>query len=609
MEIERRQRLYGQTIRVMVRRSIIDWLSRPDHPRNEGACRKAVRVVRETGMFGDRRLTTGALAIAMTLCACSLTPAIQEGRSTSLIDRACSLPGDLLALTRNGYVERRSGDIALIPRTPAYMTDRGGGWPHSGPWPYLQRVPLVFYGPGALGATGTFHRDATLADVAPTIGRLIGMRLPRADGRVLAEVAPSAGIGPPPKIIVTIVWDGAGLNVLERWPESWPHLASIARRGVSYDGATVGSSPSVTPAVHTSLGSGTFPRTHGIPLIRMRAPNGRIVDSFLDGRSAASLRVPTLAETWDESTGGDALIAMIGYEPWHLGMIGKGAERPGGDRDDAVWIDGASGRWITNDRHYRLPPNFLHRDGLGRFVVGLDSDDGRLDGAWGDEDILGDVSRIVETPAFSRYHSHELQQLIAWEGYGDDDVTDLIFTNFKQIDRVGHRFNMASREVSDSLSAADEALGDLVRFLDLRFAPGEYVLVLTADHGQQPDAADVSGYAIDPTEVARDIDARFGPITQSVLPTELFLHHSVMRRRGVDVEDVARFLGDYRLRDNLQGPLARRGAGLGIDEDERLFALTMPGTMLDSFACSTWGRTASASRASRGQTLQQIPFK
>jgi hypothetical protein len=560
-------------------------------------------------MFRHKRFSTGALVTAMALSACSLTPVSRESHPTSLIERACSLPGDLLALTRNGYVEGRSGDIALIPRAPAYVTDRGGGWPHSGPWPYLQRVPLVFYGPGALGATGTFHRKATLADVAPTIGRLIGMRLPRADGRALPEVVPPAGSGTPPKIIVTVVWDGAGLNVLERWPDSWPHLASIALRGISYDGATVGSSPSVTPAVHTSLGSGTFPRTHGIPLIKMRAPNGRIVDSFLDGHSAASLRVPTLAETWDESTGGEALIAMIGYEPWHLGMIGKGAERPGGDRDDAVWMEGASGRWITNDRHYRLPPNFLHQDGLERLVVGLDSDDGRLDGAWGDEDILGDASRIVETPAFSRYHAHELQQLIAWEGYGNDDVTDLLFTNFKQIDRVGHRFNMASREVSDSLSGADEALGDLVHFLDLRFKQGEYVLVLTADHGQQPDAEDVSGYAIDPTEVARDIDARFGPITQSVLPTELFLHHAEMHRRDIDVEDVARFLGDYRLGDNVQGPLARRGAGLGIGENERLFALTMPGTMLDSFACSTWGRTASTPGASGGQPLQQIPFE
>lgn len=551
-------------------------------------------------MFGHRRPTRGTLVIAITLCACSVTVASREGPTTSLIDRACSLPGDLLALTRNGYVPGRSGDIALIPRTPAYMTDRGGGWPHSGPWPYLQRIPLVFYGPGAVGATGTFHRRATLADVAPTIGRLIGMRLPRADGRALPEVALPAGVRTPPKIVITVVWDGAGLNVLERWPESWPNLASVARRGIYYDGATAGSSPSVTPAVHTSLGSGTFPRTHGIPLIKMRASDGRIVDSFLDGRSAASVRVPTLAETWDESTGGEALIAMVGYEPWHLGMIGKGAERPGGDRDDAVWTDGATGRWITNDKHYRFPPNFRQRDGLGELVVGLDSDDGRLDGAWGDEDILTDASRVVETPAFARYHAHELEQLIASEGYGDDVVTDLIFTNFKQIDRVGHRFNMASREVSDSIAAADEALGDLVRWLDLRFEQGEYVLILTADHGQQPDAADVAGYAIDPTEVARDIDARFGPITQSVLPTELFLHHAEMRSRGIDVEDVARFLGDYRLRENLQGPLARRVAGLGIGENERLFALTMPGAMLNSFACSTWGRTASTSGDSGG---------
>ncbi|MGI8790118.1 MAG: hypothetical protein ACR2I4_04440, partial [Actinomycetota bacterium] len=50
----------------------------------------------------------------------------------------CSLPQEWLERTRRGYFAPRSGQIAILPRTPAYMASGGSGWSHSGPWPYLQ---------------------------------------------------------------------------------------------------------------------------------------------------------------------------------------------------------------------------------------------------------------------------------------------------------------------------------------------------------------------------------------------------------------------------------------------------------------------------------------
>jgi hypothetical protein len=524
----------------------------------------------------------GAVALATALCACAITWA-RDAPPPNLVELACSLPGDLLKLTRRGHVEGRSGDIALIPRTPAYMTDRGGGWPHSGPWPYLQRVPLVFYGPRLVAEAGPVEDPATLADVAPTIARFLGTALPPAEGRALPAVAPSTEDSPP-KLILTIVWDGGGWNVLERWPEAWPNLASLAAAGVSYEQAIVGSSPSVTPAVHTTLGTGAYPRIHGVPLITMRGADGGLEDSFLEGRSSASIRLPALAEIWDASTKGDALVAMVGYEPWHLGMIGKGAERPGGDRDDAVWVDG-SGRWVTNDDHYSLPPNFRSRAGIDLLLRDLDSEDGRLDGWWGEDNPLDDTSRLAETPAFARYHAGELISLMEHEGYGADGVTDLVYTNFKQIDRNGHRFNMDSEEVRRSIEGVDQALGDLVTYLGTRFDPGEYMVIVTADHGQQPDADEVRGMSVDPTEVARDIDARFGPVTESVLPTEVFLDHRQLRRMGIETKEVARFLADYRVFQNLGGPLAHSAGEPILRAEDRLFSLAIPGEMLEMLSC------------------------
>ena len=85
-----------------------------------------------------------------------------------------------------------------------------------------------------------------------------------------------------------------------------------------------------------------------------------------------------------------------------------------------------------------------------------DAADGEADGAWLDNEILDDPARLEETRAFIKFHTDAMLNMIEQEGYGADDVTDLVFTNYKQIDRVGHYFNMDSDEVHDSLVETDE---------------------------------------------------------------------------------------------------------------------------------------------------------
>ena len=522
-------------------------------------------------------LLVGAGALALRLLGTDEEP-------PSFKAQACGLPGEWLERTQAGYYEPRSGQISLIPKTPAYMASGGGGWSHSGPWPYLQRVPLVFYGPGYIPATGEVDRPVTLADVAPTLGTLMRGSLPAGDGTSLSEVAQLNAktlTKEPPRLILTIVWDGGGWNVLEQWPGDWENLLGMMDAGVSYTRATDGSSPSVTPAVHTTLGTGVFPSTHGITGVPMRNEEGEVVDAFLNGDSSRFIRTATLAERWDEQTDNQAKVGMIGYEPWHLGMIGKGAERPGGDKDDAVWLNVDTNEWITNPKHYRLPPSVPATTGLEDDLAELDAKDGKVDQAWGDNEILDQQERWEETPAFIRYHGRVLENLIIEEGYGADATTDLLFTNFKQIDRVGHYFNMESEEVNESLLITDTVLGDLLSFLDEEVGRERYVVVLTADHGQQPDAPDIGGYGIDPNEVKRDIDAEFGPVTRAVWPTEVFLLDEAMEERGVEVADVARFLAGYRLGDNEPDDSFTGG----FEDSDRLFEMAIPASMLPTLTC------------------------
>ncbi|MDQ3985997.1 MAG: alkaline phosphatase family protein [Actinomycetota bacterium] len=508
---------------------------------------------------------------------------LEEDELPSFRDQACSLPEEWLERIERGHFPEHSGDISLLPKQPAYMASGAGGWSHSGPWDYLQRVPLVFYGPGVVDEGVEVDGAVTLADVAPTVAGLLRGAF-KADGRRLDEVAdfsPGQLRRDPPALVLTIVWDGGGWNTLDQWPDAWPNLGELIANGVSYRHATVGSSPSVTPSVHTTLGTGLWPATHGISGIPVRNEDGEVVDSFLKGESSRFLQVPTFAERWDEQNHNRALIGMVGYEPWHLGMIGQGAERPTGDRDQAAWLDIETNEWITNPNHYVLPDSLVKTGGLEDDIAELDARDGQVDGAWRTREILHDPARLEETPAFIRYHARALMNLIKEEGYGSDDVTDFIFTNFKQIDRVGHYFSMHSEEVRDSVVESDAQLGELVDFLDREVGRGRYVVVVTADHGQQPNEDRIDGYGINPTELEEDIKDEFGPIIRGIWPTEAFLFPQEMAERDVTVEEVARFIGEYRVQENSpEGDTGLFGVG------DRLFAAAVPSSLLEGgIAC------------------------
>jgi arylsulfatase A-like enzyme len=511
-----------------------------------------------------------------------------EGDLPSFKAQACALPDEWLLRTQRGYYEPRSGQVSILPKYPAYMASGGGGWSHSGPWDYLQEIPLVFYAPGRIDPVGDVDRPVTMADVAPTIMTFLNAFIRSDDGASLDEAVRFTGSmirRGPPKLILTVVWDGGGWNALNQWPDDWPNLARMMREGVSYTNATVGSSPSVTPAVHTTLGTGVFPWTHGVTGVPVRDETGKVVDAFLKGESSRFIQVPTVAEKWDEEHDNKALVGMIGYEPWHLGMIGQGAERSTGDRDDAAWLNIETNDWITNDAHYRLPPALPETPGLQDDLDALDSQDGEKDETWLGQKILDAPDRVEETPAFITYHARAMLNTIRAEGYGSDDIPDLMFTNFKQIDRLGHYFNMASEEVHQAVVESDRQLKVLTDGLDEIVGEGDWVVIVTADHGQQPDAKAIDAYGIDPREVEADIRDEFGPIVRAVWPTEVFLLDDAMAERGVTVEEVARFLGDYRLADNTQRVDFLIGGQGQFGARDRLFDMAIPAAMLPTLKC------------------------
>jgi predicted AlkP superfamily pyrophosphatase or phosphodiesterase len=491
---------------------------------------------------------------------------------------ACGLGPDLLARVRAGVEPARSGEVQIVPAEPNTI---GNWFSHSGPWDYLQRVPLLFYGPGVVPARGEVGGRATLTDVAPTVARLAGFDYQAPDGRVLEQVL-ADGETEPPALVVTMVWDSAGRNVLDEHPDDWPTLKSLASQGVWFDDAEVGVSPTISATVHATIGTGAEPRRHGWVDHWFRTePGGPVV--FVEEVGTQTLLLPTMAERYDRSTGNQAEVGLVAYDNWYVGLIGQGTYRDGGDADTLVQrVEDGWGIKAVSEPHFDHP---AYVDDIARPDPGtMDGEDGTVDGSWFGEDLLGedDFARKV---ANSRWQVAIVEEVVRREGFGDDDVPDLLFLNFKHVDEAGHTWTMNSPQMGGIVRATDLALADLVAFLDQEVGRGRWAMAVMADHGATPKVEESGAFQVDEGVFRRHLREAFDaddddrPAILKQRPTQIWVDPDELAENGFTVGQVARWLAEYTIGDHL-GDAAPAGRA-----DERIFAAAFETEVLDGLRC------------------------
>jgi hypothetical protein len=490
---------------------------------------------------------------------------------------ACELPRNQLQRIVNGYITGKSGEIQFVLRTPHFF----GLYSHSGPWNYLQRVPIFFYGPGHVPDAGQIGRPVTVADIAPTLAGHLGFDFDTPDGDPLDEAI--EGSSEPPKLILVVVWDAGGRNVLAAHQAAWEPVRRLIPQGAWFEHATVGTSPSVTPAVHATLGSGVLPRRHGVLDLRIREGD-QLVGPILNGPQY--MLEPTLADEWDRANGNSSVIGLIASEPT-LGMMGHGSYLDGADRDIALGQrEGVWGLTPENQKYFEFLDYVTELGGLDEAVRRLDTQDGALDGVWLDHP-LETPDDILHTPAYAEYQTEVIAEVIRREGFGRDDVPDLLFTNYKQIDRIGHRWSFPTPQMNAVVRSSAREFVALTRLLDREVGRGEWVMALTADHGATPLASQTGAYAIDQNALTDDVNAALDsdgdavPVLASFRVTQLWINVAELRENGHSLGDVVDFLMEYTASDNAADP-----AALSPDlRNERLFAAAFPGEVLDHLPC------------------------
>ena len=405
--------------------------------------------------------------------------------------------------------------------------------------------------------------------------------MPERKGKVL-EDALKPDVDGVPKLILTVVWDGVGRNMLERWPDDWPNLARMERKGTSYLGATVGSSPSITPATHSSLGTGAFPKEHDVTAITMRFGD-EIRDAFA-GRIASDLKLTTFGDEVDLAYNNESLVGMLAWKSWHMGMLGHGSMTPGGDQD-LLGIIGHDENITGNPEFYSTPEYLTPFPGLDERLEELDRADGEVDQQWMGHDIA-----LHENPAWVNYLGDVLLATMDREGFGADTVPDVLMTNFKMTDIVGHQYSMDSPEEPVVLRAQDAQLGRLIDYLDAEVK--DYVVIVTADHGHTPSPERSGAWPIAKGALLADLN-RFLEVDEDSSPVintsavGMFFDADLLEATGVTLDEVATWMNDYRLADNWDEELP---AGYEDRAEEQVMAAVFPTTALpEIMACARLG--------------------
>jgi type I phosphodiesterase/nucleotide pyrophosphatase len=550
---------------------------------------------------GRRRV----LALAALFGAVAATGGAAFGRTIRRLTRpdprpiqeamASDLGGEYMELVARAYHPGRSGDLQLLvapfnsanyPQESVSLVPNDPRTSHASVWMYLERVPLVVFGPGI--AAGDSSERVSLADVAPTIAQLTGfdgsLELGR-DGRPLPGIERPAE---PPEVVVTFVIDGGGWNVLQEFPDAWPNLRRLMREGGTFRNAIHGSFPAVTASAHATIGTGAFPRTHGITGHNLRdGRRARKAYGELGHANPGDILVPTLADLWSEETGGRAWVGELGYQIWHLGMLGRGTTSTGtlppDRRPVAVYWDEVSDEqgWRTqNDELYRLPVTVPSLDVFEDHEAAYVPDPARNPEF--DPSTKKNL-HCCSTPVIA-YQGDLVEATLRDEPIGSPDATGLLFINYKAPDYTGHVYGMFDPMTGNALRDVDEQLGRLVDQLEATY-PGRYALIVTADHGQCPLPDAAGGVRLDPIQLWDDLEREFGgglfSVVQNVVPSEVYLHADVLWDAGDSREDIASWLRDYPYRRNL-GAYVPRDAIEQELLDRQQFAAVFATTFLDT---------------------------
>jgi hypothetical protein len=192
-----------------------------------------------------------------------------------------------------------------------------------------------------------------------------------------------------------------------------------------------------------------------------------------------------------------------------------------------------------------------------------------------------------DTPARTVFEEQIVEQTIKNEHFGQDDIPDLLYLNFKEIDYVGHVWSMDSPEMTDAVKYQDEALKRFVPYLNKEVGKNNWAMVITADHAAMPNPIDSGGFEISTGAVSQAIESKFDtngpdiPIVDNVQPGSIFLNEDEVAVNNTTIADIARFTQTLTQAETSGGGVTPNPG----QENDPVFQAVFPSSILPDLPC------------------------
>ena len=326
-----------------------------------------------------------------------------------------------------------------------------------------------------------------------------------------------------PKLVVSIVVDQMRFDNLDKYKESYSNngFNRLIREGFNLKNNHFNYVPTVTGPGHSSISTGSTPKTHGI-----------VGNNWFNKKTQKDVYCTT--DLNYENLGGNAYSAKMSPNNLLVNTLGdlnriendmnsktisiaikdRGSILMGGRKANAAyWFYGKDkGEWVSSKYYMEELPewvdNFNNSDIVSTYIGEWNtlydinsykesrSDDNNFEKSFkGDPSVtfpydlnklkhLNDgYDMLKETPFGNNLTTDFAIEAISNEKLGKDQFTDVLTISYSSTDYIGHNFGVDAKETQDAYLRLDLEIERLLYFLDSYVGENEYTLFLTADHG------------------------------------------------------------------------------------------------------------------------------
>jgi predicted AlkP superfamily pyrophosphatase or phosphodiesterase len=358
-----------------------------------------------------------------------------------------------------------------------------------------------------------------------------------------------------PKLAVVVVFDQMRGDYLEKWQELFEDggFKRLQTGGAWFTNCHYPYAETLTSVGHTSLMTGTSPYKHGIIANEWydRASGAEVASVHSDrfeplppvkpekdskdkkkpyGAAPLRRREETVGDVLFRATKGKSKIGSISIKDYAAVLLAALRAQ------FVYWFSPATGQFVTSTyycdaRHSWV--NDFNKKALADQWFGKDWSVCRPNLDYvkysGLDDVPGEALGYAQGRTFphpmtggadkigKKYYGamtnsprgNELlfafaKTAIEAEKMGQGPDTDLLTISFSSNDYIGHTWGPDSQEVLDITLASDRIMKELLDFLDAKVGKGQYLLLLSADHGVCPIPENTKAQGKDAGRVSAD---------------------------------------------------------------------------------------------------------